>query len=99
MEENIIVFEVLEVNGYELRVKIKETFGGLEIKPKIVKMHYLNLIKDLQDAISQKENIIELEGIERGDEILELLYQRRDLTRKIEDVAFELLTNADDEKK
>lgn len=96
MQQNVIVFEVLEVNGYELRIKRKETFGGLEMKPKTVKMHYLNLIKDLQDVISQKENIVKLEGIERGDEILELLYQRKELMRKIDDVAFELLTNEEE---
>lgn len=96
MQQNVIVFEVLEVNGYELKVRKKETFGGLEMKPKIVKMHYLNLVKDLQDTISLKENIAKLEGIERGDEILELLYQRKELMRKIDDIAFELLTNAEE---
>ena len=97
MEENIIVFEILEVNGYELIVKRKEKFYGLEMQPKIIKMHYLNLIKELQDSISQNEKITKLEGIERGDEILELLYQRRDLMRKINDIALELLTNAEEE--
>lgn len=95
-KKHIVIFKVREINGYELIVERKETFGGLEMKPKIVKMHYLNLIKDLQDMISQKENITKLEGIEKGDEILELLYQRKELMRKIDDIALELLTNAEE---
>lgn len=95
-KKRIVVFKVNEINGYELIVERKETFYGLEMKPKIVKMHYLNLIKELQDVISQKENITKLEGVERGDEILELLYQRKELMIKIDDVAFELLTNSEE---
>ena len=56
-KKHIVVFRVNAINGYELIVERKEKFYGLEMQPKIIKMHYLNLIKELQDSISQNEKI------------------------------------------
>lgn len=96
MFENKIEFEVLEIDGYELKIKKSEKFGMLVMKPKVMKKHYLVLIKELQEAISQSANEVSLKGIERGEELLELLYQRKELLRKIDDLAFELLTDGEE---
>ena len=95
MKQNVI----FEVKGYELRVKKKETLGGLEMKPKIAKMHYSSLVKEIQDIVSQNDGLAVIEGIEGGEELVNLIKERINIIRKIDGVAFELLANIEDEKK
>lgn len=69
------------------------------MKPKIAKMHYSSLVKEIQDIVSQNDGLVVIEGIEGGEELVNLIKERINIIRKIDGVAFELLANIEDEKK
>ncbi len=95
-KKRIVVFKVNEINGYELRVQRSETFYGEDMGTKTLKLHYSSLVKEIQEVISQKGALAIVEGVEGIEELVNLINERRNLNRKIDEVALKLLTNAEE---
>lgn len=96
-KKRIVVFKVNEINGYELKVQRSETYYGMVMETKTFNLHYYDLVKELQNIVSQKDALAIVEGIEGVEELINLIKERRNLIRKIDEVALKLLTNAEDE--
>lgn len=95
-KKHIVVYKVNEINGYDLKVKKSETYCGMDMGNKTLKMHYTSLVKEIQDVITQNDSLVIVEGVEGVDELITLINERRNIIRKIDELALELLTNAEE---
>ena len=96
-KKRIVVFKVNEINGYELRVQRSETYYGMDMGTKTLKLHYSSLVKEIQEVVSQSDGLAIVEGVEGAEELVNLINERKNLIRKIDEVALKLLTNVNDE--
>lgn len=95
-KKRIVVFKVNEINDYDLKVQKSETYCGMDMGNKTLKMHYTSLVKEIQDVITQNDSLVIVEGVEGVDELITLINERRNIIRKIDELALELLTNAEE---
>lgn len=94
-KKRIVVFKVNEINGYELKVQRSETYYGMVMETRTFNLHYSSLVKEIQNVVSQKDTLTIVEGVEGVEELINLIEERRNIIRKIDELALELLTNAE----